>query len=78
MPVVFLICPCSLCTQKPPLCHETTTRAARRERVVLVTLGRFEFVVLRDALGSRHGVALAVATLPQKRERKGFVRGEAW
>ena len=59
-------------------CHETTTRAARLERVVLVTLRRFGFVGLRGARVSRRGVVSTVATLPRVKGPMGFVRDEAW
>ena len=57
---------------KPLSCHETTARAARLERKVLMTLERFGFFRLRYVLGSRHDVALVVATLPLKKGLTGF------
>ena len=38
-------------------CHETMARAARLERVVLVTRGMFGFVVLLGMPGFLHGAA---------------------
>ena len=59
-----------------PECHETTARAARRERGVLVTLVRLvsNALVFREyRLGSLEGSA----TLPQRKGRKGCVLDEA-
>ena len=43
-----------------------------------MTLGMIEFVGLQDALGSQHDVALAAATLLQRKGPKGSAHGEAW
>ena len=59
-------------------CHETTARAARLERGLLVTLKWIGFVELQDAQGFRPGVVLAVATLPRVKGLRDFVLGEAW
>ena len=59
------------------LCHETTARAARLERMGLVTLLRIGFSGLQDAPGSRHGVASTVATLPWRNGQRGSVLVEA-
>ena len=59
-------------------CHETTTRAARLERRIQVTLRWIGFVVLRGEPVSQRDVALVVATLPRMKGLKGCVRGEAW
>ena len=59
------------------LCHETTTRAARLERGVLVTRERLVSnvcVVLGETLYSPSDFA----TLPVMKGQKGFVRIEAW
>ena len=43
-----------------------------------MTLRWIGFVVLRGEPVSLRGAALVVATLPQRRGQRGFVRGEAW
>ena len=53
-------------------CHETTARAARLERRVLVALMWLEFSGLRGERGCQHGVAEAAATLPLEKEPRGF------
>ena len=58
-------------------CHETTARAARLEREVLVTLVR----LVSNALVSQEyqlGSLEDSATLLQKKGRKGCVLDEAW
>ena len=58
-------------------CHETMARAARLEREVLMTLWKIGFSGLQDGPGSQHGVALVVATLPQRKGQRDSVLGEA-
>ena len=57
-------------------CHETTTRAARPELGVLVTLIRLASNV-RVAQGYRHGIREDSATLPQMKGLMGSVHDEA-
>ena len=58
-------------------CHETTTRAARLEREILVTLRWIGFSELQDAWGFRHDVVATAATLLREKGQRGFVLVEA-
>ena len=60
------------------LCHETTAHAARLERSGIVMRKGFFVFGLADVQGSRRGGSEVVATLPQMRELRDFVCGEAW
>jgi hypothetical protein len=57
-------------------CHETTTRAARLERGILVTLIQLASSE-RDVRGYRHGNREDFATLPPMKGPMGFVHVEA-
>ena len=59
------------------ICHEMMTCAAQLERSGFVTRERFFISGLLDVQGSQHDVAEVVATLPQMKGLRGFVRGIA-
>ena len=59
------------------ICHEMTTHAAQLECSGFVTQERFFVSGLLDVQGSQHDVAKVVATLPQMKGLRGFVRGVA-